>query len=407
MSRVSASREEAVKRATAALDLLGQAGTATAVAQQLELDIRFSLSKFVHTGSSYKKQNTARIQALMAGNKSLRVEYLGVYATMVVPKVFALFGAHPKMWDAGVVATQDTVLAGFRLWISKTTPLCAKAVEEAVGARKECIRMAYELVHAGVCWMPARSTDEMAEMHQQYLDAQWGKDGSVLTTACMGYRFDRHHTIAQGLPLGCDIMLMYIYPQGAAEHCGDVQQMAQLFEKQLGGLREFVKGGASGIELPWFMFYGLPAFGLELNVLHPFGKEVAALLEACEGQFTDPDGCEECYQTTEWKAYAAKNGEGVSSKDGLHHVSSKPTVISALQALLSLSLASTGTTNSNLSWLDNLPSADNPKLHDCFLIAAGGFASTLTLIAEVFEWQGRHKEAIRCASSQTLLMTVC
>jgi hypothetical protein len=302
-----------------------------------------------------------------------------------------------------VVATQDTVLAGFRLEISERASLGAKAVEEAVGARKEYIRMGYVLAVA-VSYMSARSTDEMAEMHQQYLDAQWGKDGSVLTTACMGYRFDRHYTIAQGLPLGFDIMLVYAYPQGAAEHCGDVQQMVQLFKKQLGGHREFVKGGASGIELPLFLFWGIPAFGLELNVLHPFGEEVAALLESCEGQFTDPDCCEGCYQSREWRGFVAQYGEGVSSKDGLHHFLLKPTVISTLQATLSLSLASTGTTNSNLSWLDNLPSADDPKLHDGMLIAPG-FANARTLIAEVLEWQGRHKEAIRCASSKSPLMT--
>jgi hypothetical protein len=74
-------------------------------------------------------------------------------------------------------------------------------------------------------------------------------------------------------------------------------------------------------------------------------------------------------------------------------------MILTLQAILSLSLASTGTTNSNLSWLDNLPPADDPKLHDGFRIVAGGFTNARTLIAEVLEWQGRHKEAIRCASS--------
>jgi hypothetical protein len=357
-----------------------------------------------------KKQNTARMQALMAENKSLRVDPLGVFMTMVVPTSYALFGAHPKMWDAGVVATQDAVLAGFRLLISEGAPLCTKAVEEAVGARKEYIRMGYKLAFA-VGWMPAtRSTDEMAEMHQQYLDVQWGKGGSVLTTACMGYRFDRHYTIAQGLPqciICIDSVLAHGYAPGVAEHCGDVQQMVQLFEKQLGGLREFVKGGASGVELPAFLFWVVPAFGLELNVLYPFGAEVAALLESCEGQYTDLDCCEGCYQSREWKAYAAQYGEATSSKDGLHHAMLQPTMISGLQALLSLSLASTGITNSNLSWLDNLPSADDPKLHDSMLIAYGGFASACTLIAEVLERQGRHKEAIRCACSQTPLMTAC
>ena len=55
----------------------------------------------------------------MTENTSLRVDPMGVYLSFVIPKLFALFGMHPKMWDAGVVATQDTVLAGFRLQVSK------------------------------------------------------------------------------------------------------------------------------------------------------------------------------------------------------------------------------------------------------------------------------------------------
>jgi hypothetical protein len=61
---------------------------------------------------------------------------------------------------------------------------------------------------------------------------------------------------------------------------------------------------------------------------------------------------------------------------------------------MSLSLASTGTSSFDLSWLDGLPASDDPKLFDC--MAAGcSFSNTRVTTAEVFEWQGRHKEAIR------------
>jgi hypothetical protein len=66
-----------------------------------------------------------------------------------------------------------------------------------------------------------------------------------------------------------------------------------------------------------------------------------------------------------------------------------------MQATLSLSLASTGTSNFDLSWLDGLPAADDKKLHDCF-IGSQSFVNQRVVIAEVFEWQGRYKEAIRC-----------
>jgi hypothetical protein len=81
----------------------------------------------------------------------------------------------------------------------------------------------------------------------------------------------------------------------------------------------------------------------------------------------------------------------------------KPTVIATVQAVLSLSLASMGNCNFDLSWLDDLPAADDPKLH-CSLTGGYTFANARVLIAEVLEWQGQHKEAIRCESSVVLLL---
>ena len=73
----------------------------------------------------------------------------------------------------------------------------------------------------------------------------------------------------------------------------------------------------------------------------------------------------------------------------------KPNIIVTVQAMLSLSLASMGNCNFDLSWLDDLPAADDPKPH-CGSTAAFSFANARFLIAEVLEWQGRHKEALRC-----------
>ena len=63
--------------------------------------------------------------------------------------------------------------------------------------------------------------------------------------------------------------------------------------------------------------------------------------------------------------------------------------------MLSLSLASMGTSSFDLSWLDGLPASDDPKLLDC-MITHANFTNTRVTIAEVLEGQGRYKEAIRC-----------
>jgi hypothetical protein len=71
-----------------------------------------------------------------------------------------------------------------------------------------------------------------------------------------------------------------------------------------------------------------------------------------------------------------------------------PRTVFDLQAVVSLCLASTGTSNFDLTWIENLPAADDSKLHDGF-VACFSILNTRVLVAEVLEWQGRHKEAIR------------
>jgi hypothetical protein len=395
MGMVSGGSDGSKQYGKAALGLLAKAKSATTSAQQLELDMRSTLAFNMRTGPE-KKQNTGRMQELMARNSLLRMDPLGQYFMSVYPRLFALFGMHPKLWDAGKIATADTIVEGFRVAIYEGMPLFTKAVEESVGARKECIRTGYELVIGCVEFlMMSRSTDETAEMHQQLLDVKWGRDGLILTAGCMEYSFDRHYAIAKGIGATTDIYMSLASGQAVAEHCGDVQQMIQLFDKQLGAMREYVRSGVVEVEVGFHCMYVPGSFvGLELKLLHPFGKGLVALFASW--RYTDPSECKEWLESAAWAAWRGQYGEGISSKDGLHHIMLKPVIVSTLQAVLSLSLASTGSSNFDLSWLDNLPVVDDSKLHDG-LNANHSFVNPRVLIAEVLEWQGRHKEAIRCA----------
>ena len=80
--------------------------------------------------------------------------------------------------------------------------------------------------------------------------------------------------------------------------------MVQLFEKQLGVMREFFKRGVVGVDIAYYLCYTAPSFtGLELNVLHPFGKELSGLLGSCEGRCTDPSDCVEWFESSDqWSA---------------------------------------------------------------------------------------------------------
>jgi hypothetical protein len=395
---------DGLKHGKSALDLLAQAGSATPEAQQLELDMRGTLTVTMRTGSPEKKVNTARMTELMAQNKSLRVDPLALYFMSIFPVLYALFGMHPKMWDAGKIATADTVTEGFRVHIYKGSPLFAKAAEESVGARKECIHIVYELVFYAP-FMPYRSTDQTAEMHQQLVDKKWGRDGSVLVAGCMQYSFDRHYAIAKGIGARLGWNLFLPIARVVAEHCGDVQQMVQLYEKQLSDIGDFVSSGVSEVEGSQYCNFGAASscLGLELESLHSFGKGFVALFGSW--QCADPSECEASYESAAWAAFRAAYGRGKSSNDGLHHQFIKARIIWQNQAMLSLSLASMGNSSFDLSWLDGLPASDDPKFIDG-QVAANSFANTRVTIAEVLEWQGRHKEAIRCMLSPILILNL-
>jgi hypothetical protein len=304
------------------------------------------------------------------------------------------------MWDAGKIATSDTVTEGFRVRIYKGLPLFAKSAEESVGARKECIHILYVLVLSAQ-FMPFRSTDQTAEMHQQLLDEKWGRDGSLLTGGCMQYSFDRHNAIAKGIGARMDSYLYVPMARGVAEHCGDVQQMVELYEKQLSDIRDFVSSGVSELDAPFYCVYAASCLGLELESLHPFSKGFVALFGSW--QCTDPSECEASFESAAWAAWRACFGEGTSSKDGLHHKFLKVNIIWNNQAMLSLSLGCTDTSSFDLSWLDGLPASDDPKLFDGFG-ASFSFSNTRVMTAEVLECQGRYKEAIRCMLSLILIL---
>jgi hypothetical protein len=79
------------------------------------------------------------------------------------------------------------------------------------------------------------------------------------------------------------------------------------------------------------------------------------------------------------------------SPDGLHSVFHEHVLLSMLHAVLSFS---GGARDVDLSWLDNMPPADAITMH-CTSLASQFSTTARVLVAEVFEQQGRHADAIR------------
>jgi hypothetical protein len=84
-----------------------------------------------------------------------------------------------------------------------------------------------------------------------------------------------------------------------------------------------------------------------------------------------------------------------SSADGLTHLCHEHTMVALTRAVLSFAV---GTCDVELSWLDDLPPADATTLH-CTCMSAWFPTIARVLVAEVFEQQGRHADAIRFAQT--------
>jgi hypothetical protein len=84
-----------------------------------------------------------------------------------------------------------------------------------------------------------------------------------------------------------------------------------------------------------------------------------------------------------------------SSADGLAHLYPEHAMVSLVRAVLSFSVAARSV---EMGWLNDLPPADATTLH-CTCISAGFPTTPRVVVAEVFEQQGRHEEAIRFAQT--------
>jgi hypothetical protein len=84
-----------------------------------------------------------------------------------------------------------------------------------------------------------------------------------------------------------------------------------------------------------------------------------------------------------------------SSADGLTHIFPEHALVAQIRALLSFSV---GMHDTDPSWLDGLPPADATTMY-CTCTCALHPMTPRVLVAEVFEQQGRHAEAIRFAQT--------
>jgi hypothetical protein len=239
----------------------------------------------------------------------------------------------------------------------------------------------------------AHVTEESAALFQSATDEPWGMDCSKLMEAVSVHAFDRHFQIARTTSFRADALLAHVVEWFVAEKMGNVQHCIDINDRKYQTMESYMRAAPSpGIEVSYFLFGRSSFVGIEAHHQHLQPRQnILRILEYAG--INNTQQAEEGYRSSaEW---AFLRSISSSSADGLSHNSPEHTVVAMIRALLSFSV---NACNVDLSWLDDLPPADATTLYDLNMSTTVPTTARV-LVAEVFEQQGRHADAIRFAQT--------
>jgi hypothetical protein len=386
---------EALVSMKEALAVVEQSGITTEDALQLELDILNRYRRAFRTGTEEKKKIMARMNEL-SKHPGLLTDSWALILGNYLPSFLVLTGTIAQGWQNGRSANDQTILKGVGLWIGKAPPLMAKATSTAVGARKEAYAMMALLWPAWV-YPSSQNLDEGVKLVQATTDRIWGRDGSLLMEAVKGFSFERHFDISQMVAVNVNEFLCYYRPTDIAEKTGDLEKLVDSVScKQKYDLAyarsdhatDASTGNASG---PLASNCGW--VGMELQKFAPsFGNNTIRWFQAYE--ITTPPEAMEWFATA---MFGYTQPQQWSSSDGLHHMFHPDSIHNHHTSVLVLAAADTSAFD--MSYLDSLPPPDSPTLR-CINGDARFSATARPLLAEVFEGDGRHADAIAFAQAE-------
>ena len=236
-------------------------------------------------------------------------------------------------------------------------------------------------------------TEESAALFQSATDEHWGAGCSKLMEAVSVYAFDRHFQIARTITFRNDTLFVVPVEWFVAEKTGNVQHCIDINDRKYQTMESYMRAAPSpGTEVSFFL-YGRSSFvGVEAYHQHLQPRQnISRLLEYAG--INDTQQAEEGYRSSaEWAYFRSQSR---SSADGLSHTIPEHAMVAMIRALLSFSVDAR---NVDLSWLDDLPPADATTLF-CTCIFSLVPTTARVLVAEVFEQQGRHADAIRFAQT--------
>jgi hypothetical protein len=236
-------------------------------------------------------------------------------------------------------------------------------------------------------------TEESTALFQAATDKQWGADCSKLMKASLIYNFDRHFQIARTVGFRYDTFLTQKRNWVAAEKTGNVQCCIEVNDRHNRAMESYMRADPPlSIEVPLSLldrgaFLGVEAHHQHLQLRRDLSRffEYAGINSIVQAK----DG----YRSSPKCAYLRTTAK--STADGLVHIYHEHAMLSMIHAVLSFSEAARTV---ELSWLDDMPPADTTTLH-CTSTSCNATTTSRVLVAEVFEQQGRHAEAISFAQT--------
>jgi hypothetical protein len=207
------------------------------------------------------------------------------------------------------------------------------------------------------------------------------------------HAFDRHFQIARTTVFRCDLTVTFPFEWFVAEKTGNVQHCIDINDRKYQTMESYMRAAPSpGIEVSFFLQGRSSFVGVEAHHQHLLPRQSILRLLEYAG-INETQHAEEGYRSSAEWAYFRSISK--SSADGLSHTSPEHAVVAMIRALLSFSVDAR---NVDLSWLDDLPPADATTLHDLHMSNMVPTTARV-LVAEVFEQQGRHADAIRFAQT--------
>jgi hypothetical protein len=252
----------------------------------------------------------------------------------------------------------------------------------------------FKLIGASIgCYIAVTHvTEESAVYVQSATDEHWGADCSKMMEAISVHTFDRHFQIARTTAFRVDGFSIFSV-WFIADKTGNIQHCIDLNDRKYRIVESYMRAAPPpGADLPHLIVERCSLVGIEAHHQHLQPRQNNLRLLEYAGT-SNMQQAEEGYRSSaEWVYFRSISG---SSADGLHHSLPEHAMIAMIRALLSLSVDAR---NVDLRWLDDLPPADATTLFDLSIFAIVPTTARV-LVAEVFEQQGRHAEAIRFAQT--------